>query len=132
MAYASGSIIKRGSAYTLKASAAEGTSTTHPAIDTGASAVLCLVVDVTAKSGTNPTLTVVVEGSDDGGTTWFTLGTIGSDGYSAGTTATAPSNFTDVATTRAAFPAVQMVRTRSVVGGTSTPTLTYSINASAS
>jgi VCBS repeat-containing protein len=126
MAFSVGASTRRGSLYTLKAAGAETASTTHGSInvlDGSGSAVV--TVAVTAASGTSPTMTVVVEGSDDG-TTWFEIGTIGANGYRAGTTGTAPSNFTGAATTRAVLPAPQFVRTRSVVGGT-TPSFTYSV-----
>jgi hypothetical protein len=42
-------------------------------MDTGESGVVYVQVDVTAASGTTPTLTVVIEGSNDG-TNWFQLG----------------------------------------------------------
>jgi hypothetical protein len=89
--------------------------------------VATVTVAVTAASGTTPTMTVVVEGSNDA-TTWFELGTIGANGYRAGSIGTAPSNFTTTATSRGAFPAVQYLRTRSVIGGT-TPSFTYSVSA---
>ncbi len=127
--YASGDIMKRGSAYTLKASGAETASTTHGSIETGDAGVLYVEVAVSAASGTAPTLTVVVEGSNYG-TTWFELGMLGANGYRLGTTATAPTNLTAAATVRGAFPAMQFCRTRSVVGGT-TPSFTYTISAEA-
>lgn len=68
------------------------------------------------------TLVVTVEATADG-TNWFKLGTIGSTGYVAGT-ATAPTAFSAPGTVRAAFPAVQDVRTRSTV----TNTVTYSVS----
>lgn len=130
MGYFLGSVFHRGFPATLKASAAETTSTTHNVVNTKSYGVAAVTVAVTAASGTSPTLSVVVEGSLDG-STWFTLGTVGSDGYSSGSAASAPANFTGAATTRAAFPAPQYVRTRSVVAGTS-PSFTYSVEASVS
>lgn len=125
MPYGSGSITKEGSGpLVFKASGAETTSTTHAQFETGAQSTLAVVVDVTAASGTTPTLTVVVEGSIDN-STWFTLGTIGTNGYNVGSVATAVSNITGTVTVRGAFPATQFVRTRSVIGGT-TPSFTYS------
>jgi hypothetical protein len=120
-----GTGVRRGSALVAKASGAETANTTHPALNTEDVAVVHVVVDVTAVSGTTPTMTVVVEGSNDG-TNWFELGTVGANGYRAGSVGTAPSNFTATATTRAMFPAAQQVRTRSVIGG-STPSFTYSV-----
>lgn len=122
--FASGTVMKRGAAYTLKASGAETVSTIGPqVIDTGESGVVYVQVDVTAVSGSTPSMTVVIEGSNDG-SAWFTLGTIGANGYVVGSVGSAPSNFTAAATTRAAFPAMQFVRYRSVIGG-STPSFTY-------
>lgn len=123
--YAKGSIMARGQIATPKQSAAETASTTHPVVETSDYGVALVTVAVTAASGTTPTMTVVVEGSTDN-STWTTLGTIGANGYAAGTTATAPSNFTGAATVSGVFAAPQFVRTRSVVGGT-TPSFTYSV-----
>lgn len=132
--YTSGSsgIQRNGKAVTVKASGAEGTSTTHPAFSTDGFGTLLVTVAVTAKTGTNPTLSVVVEGSEDGNGNWFTLGTIGSDGYAAGSVSSTPANFTVAATTRAALTATPFVRTRSVIGGTASPTFTYSVTAAVS
>ena len=126
--YASGTIMKRGAPVTLKPAGAEGASATHAAVDTGDAGVIYVNVDVTASGGTGPTLTVVVEGSNDG-VNWFELGTIGANGYRAGSVGTAPTNFAGAGTVRAAFPAMQFVRTRSVIGGTGGPTFTYSVTA---
>lgn len=127
MRYASGSIMKRGTPATPKTSGAETASTTHPSFETGDAGVVYVEVAVASASGTTPTLTVVVEGSNDG-TNWFELGTIGANGYRSGPIGTAPSNFTGAGTVRAAFPAMQFVRTRSVIGGT-TPSFNYAIAA---
>lgn len=123
--YFSGTIMKRGTTATFKTSAAETASTTHATVDTGDSGVLYVQVDITAASGTTPTLTVVVEGSNDN-TNWIQLGILGLAGYSVGTTAAAPANLTAAATSRGAFPAMQFCRTRSLVAGT-TPSFTYSV-----
>jgi hypothetical protein len=122
--------IQRGIPVDFKVSGAETVSTTHGAFDTGADSggSLYIKVNVTAASGTTPTLSVVVEGSQDGGTSWFQLGTIGSDGYGHGKGAAtgAPANFTTTGSAQAIFPRPQLVRTRSVVAGT-TPSFTYSV-----
>jgi hypothetical protein len=123
--YAAGSIMKRGRSVALRPSAAETASTTGPTLETGDAGAVYVQVDVTAASGTSPTLTVVVEGSNDN-TTWFTLGTLGANGYAVGPLATAPANFAGPGSTRAMFPAPQFVRTRSVIGGTS-PSFTYQV-----
>jgi len=126
MPYAIGSLIKRGILSVLKPSGAETTSTTGPAVDVRAAGTVIVTVDVTAVSGT-PTMTVVIEGSDDGAT-WFELGTIGANGARVGQVGTAPSNITGTGTIRAVLPAPQFVRSRSVIGG-GTPSLTYSVTA---
>jgi hypothetical protein len=127
MGYFSSSGRRRGSLGVTKSSAAETSSTTHGVLNTKLASVAVVTVAVTAASGTTPTMTVVVEGSNDS-STWFELGTIGANGYRVGSVGTAPSNFTGAATVRGVFPAVQYLRTRSVVGGT-TPSFTYSASA---
>jgi hypothetical protein len=117
-------IYQAGFRRVTKASGAETASTTHAAVGTASYGTVVVEIDVTAASGTGPTLLLVVEGSIDG-TTWFQLGRVGASGYSAGV-ATAPSNFTGAAHAFGAFPAARYVRTRSVVGGT-TPSFTYSV-----
>jgi hypothetical protein len=118
----------RGTSVVLKASGAETASTTGSSVSTGTdSGGMYVELVVTAASGSSPTMTVVVEGSLDG-TNWFTLGTLGANGYSTGSVATAPSNLTTTATVRAYLHMPQYVRTRSVIGG-ATPSFTYSVNA---
>lgn len=127
MAYTNSSGPVRGSAVVLKASSAETASTTGTSVNTGGDpGGLYLEVNVTAASGTTPTMTVVIEGSMDN-TNWFTLGTVGANGYNSGSVATAPSNFTVTAgPVRAYFDSAQYVRSRSVIGGT-TPSFTYTV-----
>lgn len=108
-----------------KAAGAETVSTTHGLVDGSHSASAIVTVNVTASGGTTPTLTVAVEGSNDG-TNWVLLGTLGANGYNLGSVATAPSNLTGAATVTGVFPTMGSVRTRSIVGGT-TPTFTYSV-----
>src|SRR5262245_14114895 len=117
----------RGELVVVKSSSAETASTTGAAVDTSDFAALFVSVDVTAATGTTRTRTVVVEGSNDG-VNWFTLGTVGANGYAPGSVATAPSNITGVVTVRAMFAVPAFVRTRSVIGGT-TPSFTYSVTA---
>lgn len=125
-AYASGTAIVRGVPVTLKASAAETSSTVGAAVQTGPDAGSLLVnVAITAASGTTPTMTVKIEGSIDG-STWVTLGTFGANGYVHGTPATAPTNYTTTATGSGVFPAMPYVRSSSTIGGT-TPSFTYSV-----
>lgn len=131
--FASGGVVDRGVPVSLVAAGTVQTaSTAGSAFDTGPDGgSLEVEVTVTAATGTTPTLTVVVESSQDG-TNWTTLGTIGANGYAAGTTATAPTNFTAAAgPIRAVFPRGQFVRARSVIGGT-TPSFTYGVTAVAS
>lgn len=126
--YASGSGVVRGTPITLKASGAETASTNGGAVATGPdSGSLYVEVNVTAASGTTPTLTVAIQGSMDG-TNWFTLGTIGANGYNTGAVGvTAPSNFTGVAgPVRAYYDMPQYVRYSSTIGGT-TPSFTYTV-----
>lgn len=84
-------------------------------LELGDRACLRLFLDVTAASGTTPTLDVTVEGSRDG-STWYTLGTF--------------AQKTAVSTERKSFPCDRFVRTRRVIGGT-TPSFTYSITGEA-
>lgn len=127
MAYSNSSGPVRGSAVVLKASSAETASTTGTSVNTGGDpGSLYVEVNVTAASGTTPTLTVVVEGSLDN-TNWFTLGTVGANGYNVGPVSTAPTNFTVTAgPIRAYFDMPQYIRSRSVIGGT-TPSFTYTV-----
>lgn len=126
MAYAQGSGISNGRLVVLKSSAAETSSTTHSSFATAAGEDTAIVsVVVSASSGTTPTLLVTVEGSLDG-TTWFTLGTIGTNGFSVGN-GTAATNLTTTNTgVNGVFHATPFVRSRSTVGGT-TPSFTYSV-----
>lgn len=119
----------RRSAVTLKASAAETASTTGSAVELGDNASMHVTVDVTAVSGTTPTMTVDIEGSDDN-TNWAVIGTFGANGYRAGSVGTAPSNLTGAATVRGVLPAARYVRHKSTIGGT-TPSFTYSVALSA-
>lgn len=127
MAFATSSGIIDGAPFEFKSSAAETATATHKSVRIGSGGPVVVTVNVTAFSGTTPTLAVVVEGSNDG-STWVTLGQLGANGYSLGSVATAPSNITGTATVSGVFPALTYVRTRSVVGGT-TPSFTYSVEA---
>jgi hypothetical protein len=125
--YAQGNIVKRGDQTQAKAAGAETVSTTGPTIYTSDGAgTVYFEVNVTAVSGTGPTMNIVVEGSNDF-TNWFTLGTIGANGFSTSPLGTAPTNFTTAAgPVRAAFTPMQFVRYRSVIGGTS-PSFNYTV-----
>lgn len=126
MSYASSTGIRRGNLFEFKSSAAEITSTTHRSVHPDSAGTVAITVAVTAVTGTLPTLSVVVEGSIDG-TTWFTLGRAGSDGYSVGSLGTAPADISTVSSVTSVFALPEFVRTRSVVGGT-LPSFTYSIS----
>lgn len=132
MAYTTVNGTVRGTPVILKASGAETASTVGAAVATGPdSGSLYVEVNVTAASGTTPTLTVKIEGSLDG-TNWFTLGVIGANGYNVGAVGvTAPTNFTTTAgPIRAIYDAPTYVRYNSTVGGT-TPSFTYSVTGTA-
>lgn len=73
-------------------------------------------LDVTANSGTNPTLDVVIYDSADGSAPWFTLVTF--------TQVTGSTNSQVVAASRAPLPYTRAIAT---VGGSSTPTFTFSL-----
>ena len=129
MAVAVGTGIVRGFApVTLKASAAETSSTAGSAVAMSMERGAVLVtVDVTASSGT-PTMIVDIQGSIDG-TTWVTLGTFGNNGYVAGTPATAPTNLTGTTVTkRGVLSSMPYLRYNSTIGG-GTPSVTYSVTA---
>lgn len=76
-----------------------------------------VMLDVTAVSGTSPTMTAKIQTSDDGGTTWYDLPSASFTAATAATTqAIQITNFGD--TIRAAY----------TVGGT-TPSFTFSVKA---
>ncbi len=118
--------IESSDAATLKASAAQTSSTTGTVVDAGSSGAREVLVDVTAASGTTPTMTVVIECQSDG-TNWVEAGTVGSNGARVGAVGTAPANFTAVSSARAVLPLTGLTRYRSVIGGT-TPSFTYSVS----
>jgi hypothetical protein len=100
----------------IVASASRTTSSNTGALDATAIRVLSLLLDVTAASGTTPTLDVVVEESDDGGTTWRTVGSF--------------AQKTGVAQERKSFLiAADTYRVRWTLGGT-TPNFTFSVSGS--
>jgi hypothetical protein len=59
-----------GAIVTLSAASASGDS---PAQISGQTRGVKVVVDITAISGTSPTLTVTIEGYDSASSTWYTL-----------------------------------------------------------
>lgn len=114
--------------FTIKASSAETASTTGTAIEVGDWSTAFIDVNVTAVTGTTPTLTVVFEGSNDLGVSWFTIATVGLNGVGYGLTT--PTNFVAAAETKGVILLAEMIRYRSVIGGT-TPSFTYVITATA-
>jgi hypothetical protein len=98
-------------AFTLAASAVRTANGAGSAVEAADKGVARLLLDVTARSGTTPTLDVVIQTSHDG-TTWRTAHTF--------TQATATGQ------QRAAFAIDRFVRASWTVGGT-TPSFTFSI-----
>lgn len=79
-------------------------------------------LSVSARSGTNPTLDVVIQHSIDGGTTWFDLITF--------TQATATGNelklYAEVDASSAQVIGDEL-RAKWTIGGTNTPSFTFSV-----
>jgi hypothetical protein len=97
----------------LAASAARTATGQGAAVALGDRGTLRLLLDVTAASGTGPTLDVTVETSFDGATGWRSLGTF--------------AQKTAVASERKSFPGCdRYVRATWTVGGT-TPSFTFSV-----
>jgi hypothetical protein len=120
--------MRRGWGLILKRLAPEAASTTGGTVETPDSGVLVVWVNLTAVSGSSPTLLVLVEGGVDG-LSWSTLGAIGANGYSSGSLGALPAKFAvPAAPVPAVFPAAQFVRYPSVIGGIA-PSFTYSVGA---
>jgi len=107
----------------LAASAARTTSGTGDAFPGfGEADKLAAQLSVASRSGTNPTLDVVIQHSIDGGTTWFDLITF--------TQATAAGNelkaYADVQASSAQVIGDRL-RAKWTIGGTGTPTFTFSV-----
>lgn len=110
----------RGIDLTTKAAGAEGASTSHTGVEVAEFAVVRLTLVSTAVSGTSPTLDVTVETSSDNGVAdaWRSVGTF--------------TQVTGVTSARKSFGGCdRWVRTRSVIGGTASPTVTYSVSGEA-
>lgn len=76
-----------------------------------------IMVNATATSGTSPNLTLTVQWSPDGGTTWFDADATAADAFTALTAAgKVVKRFNVKAPT---------FRLKEVITGTSTPTVTY-------
>lgn len=109
----------------IKTSGAETVSTTGSSQEIGDARAMTLTLDITAVSGTSPTMVVDIEGSDDG-VNFHVLARIGTDGYRIGSIGTAPANFTGADTERFTILAARFIRYKSTIGGTN-PSFTYSI-----
>lgn len=103
----------RGRAVTLAASAARTATADGTAVEIADKGAVRLLLDVTAASGTTPTLDVTVETSYDGSTGWTSLGTF-TQKTAAGTQR---KNFSG---------ADRFVRATWAIGGT-TPSFTFSV-----
>jgi VCBS repeat-containing protein len=101
----------RREAITLKAAGAQTASTNGTGVETEGGS-MSLTLAVTAAAGTNPTLDITIQGSDDN-STFYTLGTF--------------TQKTAAATEKKSFSAAPFVRYASTIGGTDTPSFTYSI-----
>lgn len=100
----------------LHASGAETATGNDAGVEVGAAGTCRLLLNVTAASGTNPTLDVTVQTSFDNGATdaWRTLGTF--------------AQKTGVSSERKCFSGCdRWVRTQRTIGGTATPSFTYAI-----
>lgn len=64
---------RRASRLTLLASTTETASGFSPAVEVGEDREAFVTLNCTAVSGTSPTLSVLIQGSDDGGTTWYNV-----------------------------------------------------------
>lgn len=102
---------------TLQASAANTATNSGAATDVGLFRELVVFLNVTAGSGTTPTLNVKIQTSDDGGTTWYDVPS-GAFTQATGVT-TQILSFTTFGDT---------VRCVSTIAGT-TPSFTYAVKA---
>lgn len=103
-------------AVTLHGSAARTSSANGSAVELGDRGTMRLLLDVTAASGTNPTLAVTIETSYDG-VTWREIGAFTALGA--------------IGSQRASFPgADRYVRARWGIGG-SDPSFTFSVSGEA-
>lgn len=101
----------------LVASAARDATFTSDTYEMGELSTLRMNLDVTAASGTTPTLDVVIQTSNDGSTNWQALGTF--------------AQKTAASSERNVFPgADRFVRVVCTIGGT-TPSFTFSLSGEA-
>lgn len=109
----------RGVDLTLHASAAETATGSSTSVELGDKGTVRLVLDISAASGTTPTLDITIETSSDNGVNdaWRSLGTFPQQ------TGVATGN----SSIKRSFGGCdRYVRSRRVIGGT-TPSFTYSI-----
>jgi len=97
---------------TILASAARSSSSNSNSFKTKAANSLRVYVDVTAKSGTSPTLDITIQTSPDN-SNWYTAGTL--------TQITDTGQYTGTATTIGPY-----IRILYTIGGT-TPVITFSV-----
>lgn len=108
---------RRFETLTLASSAARTTTANGTGVDGECARTALCTLTVTAASGTSPTLDVTVQG-DDGSGNWFTLGTF--------------AQATGAVTRRISVPlGCRNVRAGWTIGGSSTPTFTFSVTAEA-
>ena len=107
----------KGRTTTLASSAARTATGTGAAVEVADRGSVRLLLDVTAASGTTPTLDVTIETSYDGSTGWTSLGTF--------------TQKTAVSSQRKNFGgADRFVRASWTIGGT-TPSFTFSVDGEA-
>ncbi len=108
---------RKASRITLIASAAQTASGDSGSIETGEYTQAFVTLNCTAASGTTPTLNVQLQGSDDGGTTWYNIPNAAfTQLTAAGTGVLQLTNFPD------------FIRAAYTIAGT-TPSFTFAIKA---
>jgi hypothetical protein len=109
---------------TLQASAAKTSTNQSTAVSVGNYKEALFTLNCTAASGTTPSLTVAIQVSDDGGTTWYPLV------YPGTTTAVAFTALTAAGTQALSFVGAfgDTIRVSSTITGT-TPSFTYAVKA---
>jgi len=107
----------RGVDVTLHASGAETATGSSAGVELGDKSTVRLDLAVTAASGTSPTLDITIEASPDN-STWTSVGTF--------------TQATGVTTQHKVFTGLdRYVRSRRTIGGTGSPSFTYSITGEA-
>jgi hypothetical protein len=129
-----GTVPSSKSRTTVLASAAYTTSGVSAAVQpNGLYNEILLLLRITAASGTNPTLNVFVDTSDDGGTTWYQINQLGPSNISSVPTLTQNAYPTGYTLTLDAANSNQgswgdTFRIRYQIGGT-TPSFTFMVTA---